>query len=391
MMKTSLSVEQLNELANNLYFEGRTSDAIKMFDSALVLLNDVTNPSSEDRCSKALEDVGDKGLSTSENIHCEFRARSLEPQYAPDSFLEGECDVGPRAVFSLVYIDYCPPEIRDMSLAKIVIVYNKGVVHHMDGNHENATDTYSLALAALRTYSPPLRISSAATISFLSHIRTLIHNNMGQICYLDCDDHNALAHFDEALRLSKQVSHFKIGNEWNLEVATFASNLARTHWMTGNIFNDIVPPIFWDVLHLRSSCLPREHPDVVCAHLNIGLLLYLRDDKERAKVHIEEYLQHAMRHGSNLDPIPAMAYSLIIGNEDKDDQDSIELVQSLRLLLNTRRDLGNDNATIASLLNKIGTILVHRRQVEESAIFYSCERKVGENKFTEQMKDSTAA
>jgi hypothetical protein len=122
----------------------------------------------------------------------------------------------------------------------------------------------------------------------------------------------------------------------------------------------------------------------VCAHLNIGLLLYLRDDKELAKVHIEEYLQHATRRKSNLDPIPAMAYSLIIANEGKEDQASVELVQSLRLLLNTRRDIGDDNETVVSLLNKVGTILVHRRQVEESAIFYSCERKVGNNQFTQQ-------
>lgn len=384
-MKSPLSVEQLNELAINLYFEGRTSDAIKNFDSALVHLKEKSNQ----LCRTQLK-VGDGILSTCEDIHCEFHARSLEPQYAPDSYLEGECDVGPRAVFSLFYIDNSSENNPHLSLAKIVILYNKGVVYHMDGNHESAAGTYGQALAAIMTNSPPIRIrSGVVTMSFLSHVQALIHNNMGQISYLDCDDRNTAAHFDAALRLSKLASPFIIGNTGKLEIATFASNLARTHWMTGNVYNESVPPIFWDALHLRASCLPREHPDVVCAHLNIGLLLYLRDDKELAKVHIEEYLQHATRNGSNLDPIPALAYSLIIANEDKDDQTSIELVQSLRLLLNTRRDLGDDNATIASLLNKIGTILVYRRQVEESAIFYSCERKVGDNKFIEHIKEST--
>lgn len=378
-MKSSLSVEELNELANNLYFEGRTSDAIKMFNSALEHLEDKSI-----QWSEAPMKVRDGSLSTCEDIHCEFHARSLEPQYAPDSYLEGECDVGPRAVFSLFYIDYGSASTPDLSLSKIVILYNKGVVHHMDGNHENAADTYGVALAALMTYSPPIRIGSSVMMGFLSHLRTLIHNNMGQISYLDCDDRNAIVHFDEALRLSKLTSPFRIGDAGKLEIATFASNLARTYWMIGNVYNDVVPPLFWEALHLRSSCLPREHPDVVCAHLNIGLLLYLRDDKELAKVHIEEYLQHATRHKSNLDPIPAMAYSLIIANEGKEDQASVELVQSLRLLLNTRRDIGDDNETVVSLLNKVGTILVHRRQVEESAIFYSCERKVGNNQFTQQ-------
>jgi hypothetical protein len=93
-MKSSLSVEELNELANNLYFEGRTSDAIKMFNSALEHLEDKSIQWSETPMK-----VRDGSLSTCENIHCEFHARSLEPQYAPDSYLEGECDVGPRAVF----------------------------------------------------------------------------------------------------------------------------------------------------------------------------------------------------------------------------------------------------------------------------------------------------
>jgi hypothetical protein len=108
----------------------------------------------------------------------------------------------------------------------------------MDGNHENAADTYGVALAALMTYSPPIRIGSSVMMGFLSHLRTLIHNNMGQISYLDCDDRNAIVHFDEALRLSKLTSPFRIGDAGKLEIATFASNLARTYWMIGNVYND---------------------------------------------------------------------------------------------------------------------------------------------------------
>ena len=376
-MNRSLSVEHLHGLGNSLYFSGNTSEAIETFDSALL----VVKAEGQLRGEPSLNG-GDSEPLIQKQSYCGFRSSSADPQHAPDSFLEGECDVGPRTIHSPLHIDYSSLPTPDTSIIEAVLLYNKGIVHHSGGDHESAAEAYGLALAALTKLWSPVLIGSEAVMSCMSHIRALIHNNLGQIRYLDGDDHNTVFHFDTALHLSKQVVHYEDEEEWTLTVATFASNLARTQWMTGDLYNEGLKHICFEVLRLRSLWLPVEHADIVCAHLNLGFLLYIRDDKQTAKFHLQEYLKYASKDGTNLDRIPAMAYVLLIDNEEKDDRLSLELVRTLRALLETRQELGEVNVEVASLLNYIGTILFHRRQLEEAIVFYTHELEL-ENKLTE--------
>ena len=376
VLNPSSSVEHLHVLGNSLYCSGKMSEAIETPDSAILMVEAERKPWGE-----PLLKGGDNSL-IQKQLYCGFHSNYANQQHAPDSFFEGECDVGPRPIHSSLHIDYSSMPTLDTSIIEAVLLYNKGIVHHSDGDHESAADTYGLALAALTRLWSPSIIGSEAVVSCLSRIRTLIHNNLGQIRYLNGDDNNALFHFDTALQLSKQVVHFGDEQEWTLTVATFASNLARTQWMIGDLHSEGQINIFQEVLRLRSLWLPADHPDVLCAHLNLGFFLYFRDDKQTAKLHIQEYLKHASKDGSNLDPIPAMAYILLIENEDKDDHVSLELVRTLQYLLEMREDFGEVNVEVASLLNYVGTLLFHRRQLEEAMLFYKHELEL-ENKMTE--------
>lgn len=365
-MKRIPSVEHLHGLGNSLYCSGKAEEAIESFDSALLMV-ETEGTRWNGEANKCPASMNHKLLYPSINSH------AVTLHHAPDSFFEGECDVGPRPIHSPLHIEYSLLPTPELSIIMAVLLYNKGVVQHSSGNYDAAADSFGQALAALtKNWSRDL-IGSDVVLSCLSHIRALIHNNLGHIRYIDGDDLNALFHFEAALELSLYVVHVGDEREWALTKATFASNFARTKWMTGDVNKTDLLCVFREVLRLRSSWLPADHSDVVCSHLNLGFYLYASGDKNTSKVHIKEYLKHATQVDSNLDPIPAISYLLLIENDDKDDHLSIEVVRTVRALLEAREEFGAFDAEVASILNYIGTLLFQRRQLEEAMIFYKYE------------------
>jgi tetratricopeptide (TPR) repeat protein len=368
-MKRIPSVEHLHGLGNSLYRSGKAEEAIESFDSALLMVkSEGTRWDSEAAICPA--SINHKLLYTSINSY------SVTLNHAPDSFFEGECDVGPRPIHSPLHIEYSLLPTPNLSIVMAVLLYNKGVVQHSSGIYEAAADTFGQALAALtKNWSRDL-IGSDVVFSCLSHIRALTHNNLGHIRYIEGDDLNAVFHFEAALQLSRYVVHVDDEREWALTKATFASNFARTKWMTGDVSKMDLLCVFREVLRLRSSWLPVDHPDVVCSHLNLGFYLYASGDKNESKVQIKEYLKYATLADSILDPIPAISYLLLIEHDEKDDHLSIEVVRTVRSLLEAREELGAFNAEVASILNYIGTLLFQGRQLEEAMIFYKHELEI---------------
>lgn len=378
-LKRSPSIEDLNGLGNTLYGLGNKNEALQTFTSALQLVKANGETSASADVSATREQTCLIGGTQYQGLRSHY---SLSHQYSPDSYFEGECDVGPRPIHSPLHMSCNELPTFDSYIIESILLYNKGIVHHSDGDHESAAESYGQALAALTQNWSPLLIASEAVMSCLSHIRTLVHNNLGQICYLDGDDRSALCHFRTALQLSKQVQIGVEDKEWTLMIATIGSNLARTQWMTGDVRSEELFEVFQEVLRLRSLWLPKDHPDVLCSHLNLGFILYIRGDKVSAKHHIDQYYQSARRTESPLDPIPALSYILLIDNEEKDDRLAVELVRTVKALLDTREDFGEINVEVASLLNLVGTILFHRRELEEAILFYKEELKL-ENKLAE--------
>jgi tetratricopeptide (TPR) repeat protein len=82
---------------------------------------------------------------------------------------------------------------------------------------------------------------------------------------------------------------------------------------------------------------------------------------------------------SELDPIPALVYILLIKNEDKeDDPMAQELVRGLRTLQENRTDLGPHDPVVASVLNYIGTILFHQHDFDHALLFFQEELRLEE-------------
>ncbi|KAI2494060.1 hypothetical protein MHU86_20464 [Fragilaria crotonensis] len=370
-MKRSLSVVQPDGDSNESTSTGKTGDSmqIRIPDSALMMMH-------LDRSHRREEPLGNEKKiepSIRTKTYCGFHPRSVSPHHAPDVFFEGECDVGPRPILSPLHIDSSCRPPPDSLIMEAVLWFNKGIGDHSGGDHESATEAYGLALGALSKRQWTLLSDSESVLSCLAHIRTLVHNNMGQISYLDCDECDALSHFTSALASSKQVDFFDDEVEWMLTTATLTSNLARTLWMTGDVFNADLDTNLQEVLRLRSLWLLPEHPDVACAHLNLGFLRFRRDDKANAKVHLLEYLKYAKHDDSILDPIPAMAHILLMDYDGKKDRTSKELVRTSQELLETRRLIGDVNVKVSSLLNYLGTMLFNLRRFEESMLFYTRE------------------
>ena len=370
-MKRSLSVAKPDGDNNEPTCTGKTRDSmqIPIPDSALMMMHRGRNHRREEVAGG--EETIEPSIRT--KTYCGFRLRSVSPHHAPDAFFEGECDVGPRPILAPLHIDNDARPSPDSSVLEAILWFNKGIGDHSGGDHESASEAYGLALGALTKQQWTLLSGSESVMSCLAHIRALVHNNLGQISYLDCDECNALSHFTSALRFSKEVVHIDDETEWMLTTATLTSNLARTVWMTGDVFNADLDKNLQEVLRLRSIGLPSEHPDVACAHLNLGLLRFRHDDKGDAKIHLQEYLKSAKQNGSNLDPIPALAHIVLIEYDGRNDRTSKELMRTSQELLETRRLIGDVNAKLSSLLNYLGTMLFNLRQFEESVLFYTRE------------------
>ena len=367
----SPSIADLNGMGNNLYNAGNSIKAIETYDSAITLVKTAASSlKSPFKGGEFVEQV-------KRQVAIFHTQRSQAIQLPPDCYFEGECDVGPRAF-------YCPIHLNSEALTdesaifiEAALQFNKGIVLHSSGDLEPAAGAYGQALRSLsRSWSAGL-IMKDLWMSSLCHIRTLIHNNLGQIRYTQADDRNALFHFQTALELSREVILGENDQEyWALTTATIYSNVARTKWMMGDSSQEDLMPLFSEVLRLRSLFLPTSHQDVLAAHMNLGFMFYLQNDKKAAMLHLEEYLKVAITTESSLDPIPAVCYMLMMEYEGKDDRLSIELVRSVRALLDTREDFGAVNVEVASLLNYIGTILFHRRELDRAILFYKEELKL---------------
>jgi tetratricopeptide (TPR) repeat protein len=370
-MIKSPSVEKLHGLGNRLYVSGRATEAIESFDSALLMmqagdrlkLNHLPRKTKKSFLTHPYQDL---------NLHLQ----SLDSNSHSDSFFEGECDVGPRPILFPLHIDYNTDVSINPSIIISVLLYNKGLAHHSEGNHESASDSYGRALTAISQVTTGNNVLSKSLFSGISHIGSLIHNNLGYIAYHEGDEHSALCHFENSLSLCKQVTQFIDEKEWTLTVATIASNFARTQWMFGDLRSQTLSSLLLEILRLRSLWLPTNHSDVLCCHLNLGLFFFHQNDKNKAKEHLWEYMKHAPRDGSCMGPTHALSFLLIIEHECERDENSKEIVRTLWDLITSREDLGDVTVESATHLNYLGSLLFRRRQYEGALLFYMHELDV---------------
>ena len=139
-------------------------------------------------------------------------------------------------------------------------------------------------------------------------------------------------------------------------------------------------------MRIRFDILGWENVDTASAHYNLGVAEYARGTTEQAVSHLDQYLNVAARKDNEtteLDPIPALIYILLIKNEGKENSMSQELVRGLRTLQDKRQDLGPENTEVASVLNFVGTLLFHQHAYDDALLFFQEELRLEESLSTE--------
>jgi len=358
------TVIALNDLGSQLYLAGHQGQALAIFESALKALR-LTTPLFTARSSEGELHVRVK----MPKADCCNGLHYLD--YPPDTYLEGECDVGPRPIRSPLHLVVAPKE-QSLQLA---VLFNTAIVLQSSFKLEEALGFYE---ECARFFSVTAQREIATTDGeWLSHVGMILHNNIGQLFYCLGREESAQYHFAQ----SRMWSQKTVADDHSSRLirATCMSNYGRTKWMLGSV-DDEAYELCREVLRLRSSVLPEGHIDIACARYNLGIMAYAQHDKGLATEHLRAYLSASSVTNNEriLDPIPAIAYIVLMENEEKCDAVSHELVRAVRGLQDKRDDLGAEHAEIASLLNYIGTILFHRRELESAILFYKEELRLEE-------------
>ncbi|KAL3924350.1 MAG: hypothetical protein SGILL_001102 [Bacillariaceae sp.] len=206
------------------------------------------------------------------------------------------------------------------------------------------------------------------------------YNNIGTIEYAERCEEDAMGHFELALGAARQVHDTSGSNQ--LEIATILSNWCRVQWMLGRV-DDTVFQALHEILRIRSAFLGWYHLDVSSAHFNLGMFQYAAGCNEQALSHFMQYLQVSSHRLKNckkldLDPLPGLIFVLLIKNEDKEEKMSQDLVWGLKTLQDKRQDCGSKDPEVASILNFIGTLLFHQRELDHALLFFQEELRLEE-------------
>jgi len=357
--ENQLAAIALNEVGSKLYASGKQDEAIEMFNAAAQVVMSQSPP-----CPLLSQRLhwGCQRITLPGNGIAQFQ------QHPPDTYLEGECDVGPRPLRQPLHLDAASCPEGDEFILESMIRFNRALVHHSKSELDEAMENYSLALDILSRNTNAEH--PTATMNRVSHLGMMIHNNSGQICYVEDDEENSMLHFEAAVFWAKQIYGVSEDQDYTLIFGTILSNYCRSQWIHGNVDEDTYRA-FQTVLKLRLAALPADHADVACAHYNLGAMAYARHLDEEAKTHLQEYLAIAKKmSNAELDSVPAMTLLLLLENRGKQDKISLELNRALNALQEKREEYGATHMEVASLLNYIGTLLFHRKELRAAILFY---------------------
>jgi tetratricopeptide (TPR) repeat protein len=344
------------EVGGKLLEQGQHSAAMEMFDSSFRAIN-----------SPPSEFTNELNWGNQQIVH--NTNTSISPPV--DTYHEDECDVGPRPFMkALICGEEAPVEVLQLA-----ICYNKALVHHARNNFAAALQIYNVIIGTITT----ALVNNSPSVEKL-HIAMRAYNNMGQISYNEQAEDAALMQFKTAVIFASRIQD--LSSDHVLNYATVLSNWCRVQWMIGSVTNDVCTALE-EVLRARFSVLGWDHSDVASAHYNLGMAEYSRGNNTKALSHLMQYLavsSHQLKAGKpqELDPIPALVFVLLIKNENKEDKTSQDLVWGLRALQEKRHELGTSDAEVASVLNFIGTLLFHQKELDHALLFFREELRLEE-------------
>lgn len=363
--RQSASSALLN-VGSKLFTEGKEDDAMSMFDAADQVLSTACDGKRVALCASQLE-WGSQQLSESADL--------IQIRDPVDTYHEDECDVGPRPFCKpLVPLNYMHAD-----LIQITIWYNKALICHSKRDAIQAIRLYQAVITEV-TRALASTVQNFMNANDLYHLAMRAYNNIGHIHYLESSEESALFHFQTAVSFAEMIEDSSSSHQ--IDYASVLSNWCRVQWMMGDV-SDALHSALEKVLKIRSDVLGWDHADVAASHYNLGMIQYARQSNEEAQSHLMKYLQVAAHRAklyseSELDPMPALIYVLLIKNDDKNDKMAQDLVRGLRTLQDKRQDLGPNNSEIASVLNFIGTLLFHQRELDHALLFFQEELRLEE-------------
>jgi tetratricopeptide (TPR) repeat protein len=344
------------DVGSKLLSQGKHDEAMTMFDASFHAMNSASYAFS------AQLQWGNQQL---------VQKTQIFVQPPVDTYHEDECDVGPRP-FATALV---PGATTDLDVLQLIICYNKALVHHAKNEFASALQLYNVIIGTITT----ALVNNSSSLE-LFHIAMRAYNNMGQISYSERAEEAALLQFETALIFAKRIEDSS--DTHSLNFSNILSNWCRVQWMMGDVRNKVYEALE-EVLRIRFSVLGWDHVDVASAHYNLGMAEYSRQSNDKAMSHLMQYLQvasHRLKANKNpeLDPIPGLIFVLLIKNEDKEDKGAQDLVWGLRTLQDKRQDLGPNNTEVASVLNFIGTLLFHQRELDHALLFFQEELRLEE-------------
>lgn len=356
------TLEPLINAGVELFQRGCYDEAMNVFDVAF----SVTKcPSAEGyaAASKYLERSYESIINHQQQ---QQQSRATQDNENIDLYQEDECDVGPRVLMNPARL----LESQDKTLMEATIVFNKALVCHALCQYSEAKKLYQSVLLVLRTvFASPVTVPS----HLLMELGMRAENNIGFINYCEGDEELSLVSFEAALFFAKHLANTSAS--YQLEYANVLSNKCRVSWMHGDI-SDTLYQDLCEVLKVRATLLPSDHPDVASSHFNLAMAEHARRCYSQAVPHLLRYLQICAAGDKELDSVPGLVYLMLIRHEDRDDSMSQELVRGLRTLQDKRHDLGPRSAEVASVLNYIGTLLFHQEDFENALLFFQEELRL---------------
>jgi len=362
----------LLEVGSKLIDSGEYEKAMSLLDRSFHI---VTSPSSNGVTNGVdLQTLMEQSM---KKQSAESTSKLSTSQQPIDMYLEDIEDVGPRMFRKAIVVS----GTMDMTLLQLVICYNKAIIYHATKDLMTASNFYELILSRVN-----LKFSSPGgnlPHEWL-HLAMCVYNNLGQISYERRVECMAMSHFETALQLGRTILASDSANaSYNLDFSDVLSNWCRSKYMDADVCIEVYGALE-EVLSIRTALLSWDHVDVASSHFNLGVAEYLRKNNSKSMSHLLYYLKIASHHASNgiesgLDPLAGLVYLLLIKHDETDDKLSRDLVWGLRSLQEKRSEVGPRHYEVAAVLNYIGTLLFHAKELEHALLFLQEELQVEEH------------
>ena len=244
-------------------------------------------------------------------------------------------------------------------ISVMAILHNIGHVQYRNGKYEDAVRTYAKALQLGKTSfnkSSYDMLEVAATLNCLG----VLYFHLPK-----AETEKAMELYLECLAIHRSVFGALCESK---EVATTLNNIGRIHYMKGE--HDQALAYYQDALRMRRRLLGDEHLDVAATIYNAGQTHHQRGDLVEAMLLYNEFLVIARKRlGVHHRDVAIMLKCMAqIHHERKEYTEAAELYEEA--LVTGKAALGKYHPEVASTLNKLGNLFYEKGDFDDAIRVY---------------------